>query len=83
MGVHKDLLIPLGLDFLRTLEGELEDDIVYSDDDYHDHPCKAHNAAYNNLKPHPRIKQLTNEVFHKFHFFGSKSERFTFSVPGL
>nr|XP_040055860.1 uncharacterized protein si:dkey-33c12.4 [Gasterosteus aculeatus aculeatus] len=53
----------VGLDFLRTLEGELEDDIVYSDDDddYDDHPCKAHNAAYNNLKPHPRIKQLTNE----------------------
>ncbi|KAL6106011.1 ttc31 [Pungitius sinensis] len=60
----------LGLDFLRTLEGELEDDIVYSDDDddgdddhhhHHHHHLNAHDAAYKNLKPHPRIKQLTNE----------------------
>ncbi|XP_068573742.1 RNA polymerase II-associated protein 3-like [Cebidichthys violaceus] len=57
----------LGLDFLRTFEGELEDDIVYSDDDYDadededDRHVYAHTAAYKHLEPHPRIKQLTDE----------------------
>ncbi|KAM8916145.1 uncharacterized protein AB9W97_017899 isoform 2-T2 [Spinachia spinachia] len=53
----------LGLDCLRTLEGELEDHMVYydDDDDYDDDHFNAHDAAYKNLKPHPRIKQLTNE----------------------
>ncbi|TNN50935.1 Tetratricopeptide repeat protein 31 [Liparis tanakae] len=53
----------LGLDFFRTFGGELEDDIIYSDDDYNDQDDHfyANNAAYKPLEPHPRIKQLTNE----------------------
>ncbi|XP_068435846.1 uncharacterized protein [Clinocottus analis] len=58
----------LGLDFLRTFEGELEDDIIYSDDDndYNnndedDHHFYAQNASCKSLEPHPRIKQLTDE----------------------
>lgn len=54
----------LGLDFLRTFDGELEVDIIYSDDDYNDQDDDhfyANNAAYKPLEPHPRIKQLTNE----------------------
>ncbi|XP_031733276.1 RNA polymerase II-associated protein 3-like [Anarrhichthys ocellatus] len=56
----------LGLDFLRTFEGEL-DDMVYSDEDYDvdededDRHVYAHTAAYKHLEPHPRIKQLTDE----------------------
>ncbi|XP_031165960.1 uncharacterized protein si:dkey-33c12.4 isoform X2 [Sander lucioperca] len=53
----------LGLDFLRTFEGELEDDIVYTDDDDDeddDHYCPQH-ASHRSLEPHPRIKQLTDE----------------------
>lgn len=56
-----------GLDFLRTFDGELEVDIIYSDDDYNDQDDDhfyANNAAYKPLEPHPRIKQLTNEVLH-------------------
>ncbi|XP_034419312.1 RNA polymerase II-associated protein 3-like isoform X2 [Cyclopterus lumpus] len=55
----------LGFDFLRTVAGELEDDIIYSDDDYNDDDeddhFYAHNAAYKPLEPHPQIKQLTDE----------------------
>ncbi|XP_039641139.1 uncharacterized protein si:dkey-33c12.4 isoform X2 [Perca fluviatilis] len=52
----------LGLDFLRTFEGELEDDILYSDNDDEDddYYCPQH-AAHRSLEPHPRIKQLTDE----------------------
>lgn len=72
-GTHKStrkgfvffLYLP-GLDFLRTFEGELEDDIVYTDDDDDeddDHYCPQH-ASHRSLEPHPRIKQLTDEVLH-------------------
>ncbi|XP_034714141.1 uncharacterized protein si:dkey-33c12.4 [Etheostoma cragini] len=53
----------LRLDFLRNFEGELENDIIYSDDDDDDdddHYCPQH-AAHRSLEPHPRIRQLTDE----------------------
>ncbi|XP_037652668.1 RNA polymerase II-associated protein 3 isoform X1 [Sebastes umbrosus] len=56
----------LGLDFLRTFEGELEDDLYYDDDDDDDDEedddhFYPQNAAHKHLEPHPRIKQLTDE----------------------
>ncbi|XP_029317015.1 uncharacterized protein LOC115027676 [Cottoperca gobio] len=56
----------LGLDLLRTFEGELEDDIIYTDDDDDDDDDEddhfyQQNAAQRPLEPHPRIKQLTDE----------------------
>lgn len=67
-----------GLDFLRTFDGNLEDDIIYSDDDdvdddddYDDDPIYTRNAAHRPLEPHPRIRQLTDEVLH---FFGSETK---------
>lgn len=58
-----------GLDFLRTFEGELEDDLYYDDDDEDDDEedddhFYPNNAAHKHLEPHPRIKQLTDEVIH-------------------
>ncbi|XP_042338280.1 stress response protein NST1-like [Plectropomus leopardus] len=50
-----------GLDFLRNLEGELEDDIIYSDEDDDDDRFYSRRAAHKKLEPHPRIKQLTEE----------------------
>ncbi|XP_035530000.1 tetratricopeptide repeat protein 31-like [Morone saxatilis] len=50
-----------GLDFLRNLEGDLEDDIIYSDDDDDDDHLYPHNSAHRPLEPHPRIRQLTDE----------------------
>ncbi len=54
-----------GLDFLRTFDGDLEDDIIYSDDDDDDDdddPVYTRSAAHRPLEPHPRIRQLTDEV---------------------
>ncbi|XP_044023469.1 stress-induced-phosphoprotein 1 [Siniperca chuatsi] len=53
----------LGLDFLRTFDGDLDDDLIYSDDDDdddYDH-FYPHSAAHRPLEPHPRIRQLTDE----------------------
>ncbi|XP_063765345.1 reticulocyte-binding protein homolog 2a isoform X2 [Eleginops maclovinus] len=51
----------LGFDFLRTFEGELDDDIIYSDDDEDDDHFYTPTSAHRSLEPHPRIKQLTEE----------------------
>ncbi|XP_041667829.1 RNA polymerase II-associated protein 3 [Cheilinus undulatus] len=52
-----------GLDFLRNFDGNLEDDIIYSDDDDdddYDH-CSPQYSPNRPLEPHPRIRQLTEE----------------------
>ncbi|XP_038554293.1 uncharacterized protein si:dkey-33c12.4 [Micropterus salmoides] len=54
-----------GLDFLRTFDGDLDHDLIYTDEEDDDddddvHFC-SHNAAYRPLQPHPRIRQLTDE----------------------
>lgn len=57
-----------GVDFniLRALDANLENDLIYSDsdddDDEEDEDLFSHNAAQMPLAPHPRIKQLTDEV---------------------
>ncbi|KAM6968675.1 uncharacterized protein LKV04_017540 [Tautogolabrus adspersus] len=52
-----------GLDFLRNFDGDLEDDIVYSDDDDDDYYDRSspHYSPNRTLQPHPRIRQLTEE----------------------
>lgn len=52
-----------GLDFLRNIDEDLEDDI-YSDDDDDDDNFYPNNVAHRPLEPHPRIRQLTEEVVH-------------------
>lgn len=63
-------LLSVGLDFFRTFNTSLQDDLMYSDDDDEDdededdddfYPC---HAAYRPLEPHPRIRQLTDEVIY-------------------
>lgn len=72
------LLYLPGLDFLRTFDGDLDHDLIYTDEEDDDddddvHFC-SHNAAYRPLQPHPRIRQLTDEVLHFcFTFFESKT----------
>ncbi|XP_059209561.1 RNA polymerase II-associated protein 3 isoform X2 [Centropristis striata] len=53
----------LGLDLLRNFEGELEDDLIYSDDDDDEDNDRISSryTAHRQLEPHPRIKQLTDE----------------------
>ncbi|XP_070776599.1 stress-induced-phosphoprotein 1 isoform X2 [Enoplosus armatus] len=52
----------LGFDFLRTFNGGLEDDLIYSDeDDEDDDHFYPHSVAHRPLEPHPRIRQLTDE----------------------
>uniref|UniRef100_UPI0037E99194 stress-induced-phosphoprotein 1-like n=1 Tax=Semicossyphus pulcher TaxID=241346 RepID=UPI0037E99194 len=53
-----------GLDFLRNFDGDLDDDIIYSDDDDdddYDYRFSPEYAPQRNLEPHPRIRQLTDE----------------------
>ncbi len=50
------------------MDQALEDDIIYSDDededdDDNDDPFRSHHVAHRPLEPHPRIRQLTDEVF--------------------
>ncbi|XP_042243932.1 uncharacterized protein si:dkey-33c12.4 [Thunnus maccoyii] len=54
----------LGLDIFRGLDAELENEIIYSDEDDDDefYPPMAPNRA---LEPHPRIRQLTDEEAEK------------------
>ena len=55
-----------GLDFLRTFEGDLDDDIIYTDDDDDDEDDDRFytpTVSHRSLEPHPRIKQLSEEVF--------------------
>lgn len=51
-----------GLGFLRNVDGDLENDIIYSDDD--DDNYYSRNALHSRLELHPRIRQLTDEVLH-------------------
>lgn len=56
-----------GFDFLRTFGAGLHEDLIYSDDDddeddYDDDYFYSNSAAYRPLEPHPRIRQLTDEV---------------------
>ncbi|KAM9341676.1 uncharacterized protein ABDE67_015338 [Symphorus nematophorus] len=51
----------LGFDFLRSFEGELEDDLIYSDDDDDDDDDRFYTPSHKALEPHPRIRQLTDE----------------------
>ncbi|KAF3845152.1 hypothetical protein F7725_008315 [Dissostichus mawsoni] len=53
----------LGLDFLRTFEGELDDDIIYTDDDDDEDDDRFYTptVSHRSLEPHPRIKQLSEE----------------------
>nr|XP_046268662.1 RNA polymerase II-associated protein 3 isoform X2 [Scatophagus argus] len=50
-----------GLDFLRNIDGDLDDDIIYSDDSDDDDNFYPHSVAHRPLQPHPRIRQLTDE----------------------
>lgn len=63
-------LHPSGLNLLRNFDGDFEDDIIYSDEDdgdddedYSEH-FSSPNAPPRTLEPHPRIRQLTEEVIH-------------------
>ncbi|KAK5917145.1 hypothetical protein CgunFtcFv8_012060 [Champsocephalus gunnari] len=53
----------LGLDFLRTFEGDLDDDLIYTDDDddEDDDSFYTRTVSHRSLEPHPRIKQLSEE----------------------
>ncbi|TMS21070.1 Tetratricopeptide repeat protein 31 [Larimichthys crocea] len=54
-----------GSDFLHSFDGNLEDDIIYSDEDEDDEDdddrVYSQNSAHKALEPHPRIRQLTDE----------------------
>lgn len=59
-----------GLDIFRGLDADLENDIIYSDDDDEDDDrFYTPSAAHRPLEPHPRIRQLTDEVCHLFVLF--------------
>ncbi|KAM7403653.1 hypothetical protein PAMA_004205 [Pampus argenteus] len=54
----------LGLDIFKGLDTELENDIIYSEDEDNDHIYPP-SAAQRPLEPHPRIRQLTDEEAEK------------------
>lgn len=64
--VNKVTPYALGLD-PRNLEEEM-----YSDEEYND--FYPYTGAYWPLEPHPRIRQLTDEVFH-FQYMESETKR--------
>ncbi|XP_070834564.1 protein STIP1 homolog isoform X2 [Chaetodon trifascialis] len=53
-----------GFDFLRTVDGNLDEDSLYSDDDDDDDDDDDYyprSVSHRPLEPHPRIRQLTDE----------------------
>ncbi|XP_041810317.1 protein STIP1 homolog isoform X2 [Chelmon rostratus] len=62
-----DVLTAGFFDFLWTADGNLDNDILYSDDDDDDDDDDfyPHNVSHRPLEPHPRIRQLTDEEAEK------------------
>lgn len=67
--VNKVTPYVLGLD-PRNVDGNLEEE-MYSDEE--DDDFYPYTGAYRLLEPHPRIRQLTDEVFH-FHYMESETK---------
>lgn len=66
-----------GYDCLRSFDTALQDDLMYSsDDDDDDDGFYQSNAAFRPLEPHPRIRQLTDEVMNHFHIVYPLCDRF-------
>lgn len=54
------LALSTGLHFLRNYGADLQDDLIFSSDD--DDTDDEYLYPRSSLDPHPRIRQLTNEV---------------------